>query len=299
MTQRFSNNAAATLTQPLGVVETSLTVTTGAAFPVLGAGDFFLATLIGYDANGNESAWEIVKVVNYVSPTVWLIERAQEGTAARSWAQGTRVELRATAGSMASFLQPVDIGTTVCSQTDFRLTNARTPTAHTHGNLTNDGKVGTTSGKPLITGTGGVVQAGSFGTTSGTFCQGDDSRLSNARAPTAHKSSHASGGSDALTPSDIGAATVAQGAKADTALQPSAIGTTVQAHTPEATITEMELGVEASARRMSPYFVSKAIRVRRVPACAAPSGGNEPRGKSGCRQYHGRPWPRCSWNRGG
>lgn len=60
------------------------------------------------------------------------------------------------------------------------------PNAHVHGNLTNDGKVGTVATKPLITGTGGVVQAGSFGTASGTFCQGNDSRLSNAREPTAH-----------------------------------------------------------------------------------------------------------------
>lgn len=36
---------------------------------------------------------------------------------------------------------------------------------------------------------------------------------------TAHKSSHATGGADALTPADIGAATAAQGTKADTALQ--------------------------------------------------------------------------------
>ena len=58
--------------------------------------------------------------------------------------------------------------------------------SHTHGNITNDGKVGAAAAKPLITGTGGVVQAGSFGTTAGTFCQGNDSRLSNARTPTAH-----------------------------------------------------------------------------------------------------------------
>lgn len=49
---------------------------------------------------------------------------------------------------------------------------------HAHGNITNDGKVGTTANKPLITGTGGVVQAGSFGSSANTFCEGNDSRLS-------------------------------------------------------------------------------------------------------------------------
>ena len=57
---------------------------------------------------------------------------------------------------------------------------------HTHGNITNDGKVGTAANKPLITGTGGAVQAGSFGTLANTFCEGNDSRLSDARTPVAH-----------------------------------------------------------------------------------------------------------------
>ena len=61
-----------------------------------------------------------------------------------------------------------------------------TPSSHTHGNITNDGKVGTAANKPLITGTGGAVQAGSFGTLANTFCEGNDSRLSDARTPVAH-----------------------------------------------------------------------------------------------------------------
>ena len=58
--------------------------------------------------------------------------------------------------------------------------------SHTHGSITNDGKLGSSANKPVITGSGGAVTTGSFGTSANTFCEGNDSRLSDARTPTSH-----------------------------------------------------------------------------------------------------------------
>lgn len=90
-----------------------------------------------------------------------------------------------TSGTVAYARLPVGSTTsTVCAGDDARLSDARTPTSHTHGNISNAGAIGTTSNLPVITGTSGVLQAGSFGTTANTFCQGNDSRLSDTRTPT-------------------------------------------------------------------------------------------------------------------
>lgn len=50
-------------------------------------------------------------------------------------------------------------GATYVLSTDSRLTDSRTPTSHTHGSITNDGKIGSDSGKIITTGTGGALQA--------------------------------------------------------------------------------------------------------------------------------------------
>jgi len=73
-----------------------------------------------------------------------------------------------------------------CQGNDARLSDARTPTAHTHGNITNVGAIGSTENLPVITGASGVLSTGTFGTTANTFCQGNDARLSDARTPLSH-----------------------------------------------------------------------------------------------------------------
>jgi len=79
-----------------------------------------------------------------------------------------------TSGTLAIARIPTGTtSSTVALGTDSRLSDARTPTAHTHGNITNAGAIGTTATLPIITGTSGVLQAGSFGTTAGTFAEGN------------------------------------------------------------------------------------------------------------------------------
>jgi hypothetical protein len=109
--------------------------------------------------------------------------------------------------TVSNFINSLTVGgTAVVLTTDSRLSDARAPTSHAHGNISNSGAVGSTANLPLITTTSGVITTSTFGTAANTFCQGNDSRLSDARSPTAHASQHASGGSDPITPSAIGAA---------------------------------------------------------------------------------------------
>jgi hypothetical protein len=58
--------------------------------------------------------------------------------------------------------------------------------SHSHGNITNAGKIGTTAYLPVLTGTGGILNTGVFGTYPGTFCAGDDARLGDVRVPSPH-----------------------------------------------------------------------------------------------------------------
>jgi hypothetical protein len=80
-----------------------------------------------------------------------------------------------TAGTIALSLNYGSVAGTVCAGDDLRLSNSRTPTAHSHGSISNTGTIGDTAGLPLITTTGGLVTTGSFGTAPGTFAAGNHS----------------------------------------------------------------------------------------------------------------------------
>ena len=66
------------------------------------------------------------------------------------------------------------------------LIDGKASSSHSHGNITNDGKLGSTANKPLMTTNNGLISLGSFGNSANSFCEGNDSRLSDSRTPKAH-----------------------------------------------------------------------------------------------------------------
>lgn len=100
MPQLLKNNVSGVLAAELSAVGTSMTLVDASAFPDPGA-DYYLCTLAGLDSNGREDKWEIVRVTAKASNTL-SITRAQESTTNRLWPVGTAVQMRLTAGAVAT-----------------------------------------------------------------------------------------------------------------------------------------------------------------------------------------------------
>lgn len=94
----FANNAATTLASSINAVQTSISVTSGAGalFPNPTGTEFFYATLV--DASNNI---EIIKVTARAGDAFTCV-RGQEGTTARAYTAGDKVELRVTADGLNS-----------------------------------------------------------------------------------------------------------------------------------------------------------------------------------------------------
>jgi len=97
----FSNNASSLLASGITNSQTTLTVQAGqgALFPAIGAGQIAAVTI--EDVSGDI---EVTYATGRTGDTLTIL-RGQEGTTALAFASGSRVEMRITAGLLASLLQ--------------------------------------------------------------------------------------------------------------------------------------------------------------------------------------------------
>lgn len=94
----FKNNFEVALAQPTTTSDTTITIRSGSGFPILGANERVVATIVDA-ATGLQ--FEIVTVTAVVG-NVLTVQRAQEGTAARAWAAGDMLSIRTTAASLTN-----------------------------------------------------------------------------------------------------------------------------------------------------------------------------------------------------
>lgn len=115
MANLFTNNAVGFLNVPINstVSTIALQAGQGATFPVVASTDsnYFYMTLVGLNAQGQESTWEIVKCTARVNDTL-TVERSQMGTTApgTGWPASTRAALRITAEHATNFNAAFDWG---------------------------------------------------------------------------------------------------------------------------------------------------------------------------------------------
>ena len=108
---------------------------------------------------------------------------------------------------------PAD-GNRFVTNADSRMTDARTPLSHTHGNISNGGLVGSTANLPIKTGAAGIVEAGAWGTpvnvtraanaagTASTFARSDHKHDVTTAAPSTVGTANAEGTATSIARSD-------------------------------------------------------------------------------------------------
>jgi hypothetical protein len=162
---------------PAGTTATHAALTTTAHG--LGASAFHIETYYAYvsHAHGNiTNTGYIGSTANLpiITGTGGILQAGSFGTTSGTFAQGdhTHSGVYDPAGTTATHAA---LTTTAhgLGASAFHIETYYAYVSHAHGNITNTGYIGTTANLPIITGTAGILQAGSFGTTSGTFAQGD------------------------------------------------------------------------------------------------------------------------------
>lgn len=99
--QILKNNVMGVLSGSVDAFANTIPLVSLSGWPVLGVGEYCLATLIGLNENGSEASWEIVKVTGRSGSSL-TVERGQEDIPAKAWAAGTVLQMRLTAASIAT-----------------------------------------------------------------------------------------------------------------------------------------------------------------------------------------------------
>jgi hypothetical protein len=98
----YANNAKTTLASAVAPTDTTILVANGSIFPVPGVGQYFLATI------DSGVSIEIIKVGGVSGNSFINCVRGWENTTPQSFQPTTKIENRATAGTLASFARLVD-----------------------------------------------------------------------------------------------------------------------------------------------------------------------------------------------
>lgn len=113
MAMKIANSAYGTLSASITTSSTSIILNSGqgARFPTFAVGDFGYATLS--DSSNN---LEIVKITARSTDT-FTVERGQDGTTARAYAAGDRMDMRPVAANFTDMLDTVTAAATYATQT--------------------------------------------------------------------------------------------------------------------------------------------------------------------------------------
>jgi hypothetical protein len=193
LTPSTATTGAVTLAGTLAVANggTGVTTSTGSGSNVLSTSPTLVTPVLGTPTSGTLTNCTGYTFANIASKPTTLSGYGITDAASSTHVHGN-ISNAGAIGSTANLpiitttsgvLTTGSFGTTAgtfCQGNDSRLSDARTPLSHTHGNITNAGAIGSTTNLPIITTTSGVLTTGSFGTAANTFCQGNDARLSNA-----------------------------------------------------------------------------------------------------------------------
>jgi len=120
MTRKHGNNCTTSLNGSITDSATTLTVSSAAGFPTLGAGDTFRLTLV------QGSTIEIVEVTDASGSPTFTVTRGMEGTIPVAWTNGSIVSLRLTAASIDSKLDTTSFTDALISISDITTNNVST-----------------------------------------------------------------------------------------------------------------------------------------------------------------------------